>query len=1163
MGDAIGFVDGVLGAIIESVEPLADALTDSAAFLQLLDDLGWGPPSADFDISDVSGFVNVGPALEQAQTLLDGFRQGSGQDSSQLSQLVDAVGTLIAGLSNLGGASAPASLPAPLNDPTFWNSFAEDIVGYLLDRYLRQNRPITWGVMYVTGILDDQAVATNDDRLDGFATRALRWDRLGTFLQNPENVIGDVYGWGGALNYVDLIRRIFRALSAAGFRPLLEPPDQAIVDQQYGTGATAPSDVSLIRLPLFEDDDLTAVTVEAGLVFLAVPATQGGSGTPQALMIAPYAAGELATEFDLGSDLTLKVDGTVDAEGGIAIRIASGSVSVATPGVALSDSIGVDLAYAPADPFTIVGGQTGSNVSLAGASMGVAVSGIGTTPVVQLRVGFQNLVATLSLDDADSFIGDLIDGGSLTAKATGTLLWSSQKGLELEGGASLTLDFPLNLELGPIELVAAHATIGIDNGKPAVTLTIDADGELGPVACSVQGIGAKLTLDPGGSGPVGGAQLALGFQPPSGAGLAVDAGPVGGGGFMSFDDAQKQYAGVLELLVPELSLTAIGLVTTLMPDGSNGFSMLVIIAVELPPVQLGFGFTLNKIGGLLGVNRGIDTDALQSGMKSGTLDSIQFPQDVVANAPKIINDIKAVFPVAVGTYVFGPMVELGWGTPSLVTLDLGLLLELPHPLRLIILGKLQVAVPIPEDALVLLQIEVLGIFDFDQRTISIDGTLGDSRIVTFPISGDLALRASYGSSPSLALSAGGFNPRFQPPAGFPSLDRMAIALADGDNPRLRLEAYFGVTSNTVQAGARLDLYVEKDLGFVGDFSVAGELGFDALVKLQPFQIIVDLSAQLEIQRNGNDFCSVALTMTISGPRPWHAWGQATVNILGSDHSIPFDVTIGPSDPPPPLPPADPGPDLLNALNTPGNWSATLPTGAGAMVSFANTDGDAANGGPSTTLVLHPLGQATVRQRTVPLDVQITTYGHQPIAGGPTTYSITSVSGVTGAMDATSVQDMFAPADFFVLTDDQKLSRPGFEPMDSGVTAQSDVLTAGAAVTATYGYATKVIDQATSGQWAAGATVKTVASAAVSSALARQSSAARVGTRTRGDARFAAPGTPVKLAEPSYALSSRSTLGAIGSSGTYTQVAAARAASTAANPVGAADLQIVGAREVLA
>ena len=50
-------------------------------------------------------------------------------------------------------------------------------------------------------------------------------------------------------------------------------------------------------------------------------------------------------------------------------------------------------------------------------------------------------------------------GVELTGKATGTLVWSSKKGLQLEGGVSLTIDIPLNLELGPIELVAAHATI--------------------------------------------------------------------------------------------------------------------------------------------------------------------------------------------------------------------------------------------------------------------------------------------------------------------------------------------------------------------------------------------------------------------------------------------------------------------------------------------------------------------------------------------------------------------------------------------------------------------------------------------------------------------------------------------------------------------------------
>ena len=56
----------------------------------------------------------------------------------------------------------------------------------------------------------------------------------------------------------------------------------------------------------------------------------------------------------------------------------------------------------------------------------------------------------------------------------------------------------------------------------------------------------------------------------------------------------------------------IGVLDTIMPDGSSGFSFLLIITFTLPPIQLGFGFTLNGVGGLGGVNRTMNTDALQA-----------------------------------------------------------------------------------------------------------------------------------------------------------------------------------------------------------------------------------------------------------------------------------------------------------------------------------------------------------------------------------------------------------------------------------------------------------------------------------------------------------------------------------------------------------------------
>ena len=60
-------------------------------------------------------------------------------------------------------------------------------------------------------------------------------------------------------------------------------------------------------------------------------------------------------------------------------------------------------------------------------------------------------------------------------------------------------------------------------------------------------------------------------------------------------------------------------------------------------IQLSFGFTLLAVGGLLGLNRTMLFQPLMDGVKSGSIQSVMFPQDVIANAPRIISDLRAIF----------------------------------------------------------------------------------------------------------------------------------------------------------------------------------------------------------------------------------------------------------------------------------------------------------------------------------------------------------------------------------------------------------------------------------------------------------------------------------------------------------------------------------------
>jgi hypothetical protein len=93
-------------------------------------------------------------------------------------------------------------------------------------------------------------------------------------------------------------------------------------------------------------------------------------------------------------------------------------------------------------------------------------------------------------------------------------------------------------------------------------------------------------------------------------------------------------------------------------------------------------------------------------------------------------------------------------------------------------------------------------------------------------------------------------------------------------------------------------------------------------------------------------------------------------------------------------------------------------------------------------LLHPLGTLTVKQSVVPLNLDISRFGHTTPAGARR-FAISSVS--LGGKNQTPdpVEDFFAPAQFFEMSDDEKLSRPSFEPMAAGVSIGSDAFAFGA------------------------------------------------------------------------------------------------------------------------
>ena len=107
--------------------------------------------------------------------------------------------------------------------------------------------------------------------------------------------------------------------------------------------------------------------------------------------------------------------------------------------------------------------------------------------------------------------------------------------------------------------------------------------------------------------------------------------------------------------------------------------------------------------------------------------------------------------------MIGPTARIGWGTPTLVTIDVALVLELPAPVRLIILGRLRALLPDEQVALLRLQMDVVGEIDFDRREAAATAVLVDSRLASFPLTGAMAMKINWGDKPAFLLAVGGFN----------------------------------------------------------------------------------------------------------------------------------------------------------------------------------------------------------------------------------------------------------------------------------------------------------------------------------------------------------------------------------------------------------------------
>lgn len=1136
-----------------------------------LEDVGFSQDAVDADVDKIADVIDTHiaePADVLRRTVL-----ADEPSLSDVDEVVDAVASLIEGI----GA---------LDEIQLQNADVEELGVLLLDHllvsYLGNYRRDVHSYLSLLGIIE---------RSEGPGAGDLDLSIVSTAVEDPAELPKEIFHW--ADDQEDFLATLVvvylkDALWDLGLPASIEgPPAEQVKTLSDVATLNVESESDLdpqLRIPILSLTDQGANFL-VGVKLVPLPAKNDAL---PGMAIVPFGKIESGTEFELADGWVFNASGSgklgdrgfgvqPTTSGGVDTRFVSLGQD-APPGNIHGE---VGLAYGGADdgsPTTLLGQPGGTRLDLTSVGAKAVVDYTGEDLNVKAELPAS---ARFVVSPSGGFLSEVIPE-DLDFDFDATVGWSIKDSLYFEGGGSIEAVIPMQLDLGFGKISEVYLAIDptAEDSDLAIEAATSPTITLGPLTGNVKrmGVEADVSFPSDGSGNLGAVDVDLGFRPPDGIGLSVDAGPVSGGGFLIFEPEKHRYSGGLELQFDNWGLKVIGLLKTKLP-GTDGYSLLLLVTADLPPVQLGFGFVMTGIGGLAGIHRGFKKKPLGRAVRSGNLDSVLFPEDVVENADQIITDLRAIFPPKADRHVFGPMLRLGWGTPVIVQAELGVLVAIPS-WKIALLGKFMVDLPDEEVALIDINLAVVGVLDIPNESLAIDASLYDSRIVNWTVSGDMALRASWGADSRFMLSVGGFHPRYSPPAGFPSLDRVKASMSPpGGNPRLEYTGYLAVTPNTTQVGAGAVLH-----GEFGPATVHGELKFDALFRFNPFEFVVDVFAKLSVKVSGAKL-GLELDGTLSGPQPYRVRGKLKIDIFLLSTTVTVDARFGSSGGSEELPVAKLLPQVVAELEQPANWSVQQPASGGHLVSLrdpsaGSDDGNAPQG--SEPLLAHPLGTMGARQQVVPLGVTIEKYGNAEPRHTNYALSSLSIEGVSGNQGGRSdLREKFAPAKFKEMSDSEKLQAEPFERLPAGRRVENDIVHVAGADDesllswATLDFETSVIDEANPTYWTSPGDVAeewtTTLDLEISNELAEQSAVATARTRTDGDAAYrndeAAPG--ISVSDQAYVVVRSDDLRRIADADnpaegqTRVEAREFRDAYAANQDVSTDDLRVVGVQEVAA
>ncbi len=1003
MSEQRGSLRGLADHLAQAVAPLDRMLRDPEAFAIAMGRVGW------FAEELPPGYVVVADAAADAVAAASALADDA--ELAEVVALLDAVGAVYRAVDDL-------TVAPPGADPgDFLPVIARELFEYLLADHLAKKAPGFLWALHGLGVIDFEPVAPAGGR-PGFVRTRFAWELLPDALSDPGAIPAELFGWGAPdFDFARVAETVSELLAGIGVSASVDRVSPDLIEGIQGQSTGEPARAVFLGFTVLLFDSPVDYQ-PVGLSVTELPAE--GAAAPGMVVLPKVPAG-VDSELDVGGGWTFAVRADTDLAEQLGIVVRPGEAFVRypfAPGKPLPPGgFGASLTCASDPPRVLLGEPDGIRLELASITFSLDVDEVDGELELALGVRPDGLALVLSGASLDNFLGSMLGGFESRLEVPFGISLSNRTGLGVAAGVGFEVSLRPGLTIAGVTVDRVDLALRLDSGEaPEVALRAVAaiSGALGPVSFAADAFGVELPIRfvDGNVGPL---DISFAVVLPNGLGIGVDvAGVISGGGFLDIDAEAGRYAGIAELELLGVGIVATGILDTKIPGAPNAWSLFLSLAARFTGIQLGFGFTLNGVGGLVGIDRGLDDDALGEAVRSGSLDQILFAENPIADAELILAEIDAVFPTAVGQYVFGPIVKIGWGTPTLIELDAGVVIQLPEPLSITLLGALSAVLPREEAPILELHVNFAGTWNITEGTLKIDASLSGSQVAGFLITGDMAVRAAFIDDPGFLVSFGGFHPQFVAPDDFPDLDPVGVALDTGEALRVTVGGYFALTSNSVQFGARAELWAG-----VEGFSIEGGTSFDTLINFDPFAFSIRLRVWVSVVAAGTELLGVLLEGRLSGPNPWRVSGVAEFRLLGLKKRVEVDESFGELANEGPPEEADPAQLVRDALDLDDAWSAVGPPGDDPVL-VADT---------GTGTAVHPSGRVQVTQRLVPLDTTIECYANAELVG-PDLVELSAVGFDAG--DVEDVVDWFASAQYFRLDEDEKLASPSFSQMKAGL-----------------------------------------------------------------------------------------------------------------------------------